>query len=57
MQILHASFRELAPGDGTATIAPVAATASRGETVEIGRAADSASYRLMRHSNELLDNA
>lgn len=57
MQILHASFRELAPGDGTAATAPVAATASRGETDEVGRAADSTSYRLMRHSNELLDNA
>ena len=51
MQILHASFRELAPGDGTATAAVAQAT-----TVEIGPAddpsAERAVYRLMRNSGE-----
>ena len=51
MQILHASFRELAPGDGTTTAAVANAT-----TVEIGPAddpsAERAVYRLMRNSGE-----
>ena len=50
MQILHASFRELAPGDGTA-----AAAAAHATTVEIGPVEDPsqrAVYRLMRNSGE-----
>ena len=65
MQILHASFRELAPGDGTAAAAAAAAVEGGSSlTLELGAAEEGtpssrATYRLMRHSNEspsLLDD-